>query len=98
MSVAVAIGCLAVISYGLRVSGLLVREDHPFLQRYATTLTAGILASLIVSNTVTAGKELVVDARLIGLGVAAAATIARLPLALTLALAVGSTAIVRLVI
>ncbi|MCP5027736.1 MAG: AzlD domain-containing protein, partial [Actinomycetia bacterium] len=64
--------------------------------RYAGPLTAGILASLIVSNSLTAGTDLTIDARLVGVAVATIAALARLPLALTLILAVAATALTRL--
>lgn len=96
MTVAVAIALLAAFSYALRAGGLLLNDDNPFIDRYAGALTAGILASLIVSSSFTAGADLTVDARLVGLTVAVVAALARLPLAVTLAVAVIATAFTRL--
>lgn len=97
MTVAVAIALLAAISYALRAGGLLLHDDNPLIDRYAGALTAGILASLIMSSSLTAGPNLTIDARLVGLIVATIAALARLPLAVTLAVAVAATALTRLV-
>lgn len=96
MTVTVAIVLLAVATYALRASGLLLGDNNAFVDRYAGALTAGILASLVVSSSVTAGKDLTVDARLVGLIVATICALARLPLVVTLVLAVSATAIARI--
>ncbi len=96
MTVAMAIALLAAVSYALRAGGLLLQDDNAVIDRYAGPLTAGILASLIVSNSLTAGTDLTIDARLVGVAVATIAALARLPLALTLILAVAATALTRL--
>lgn len=96
MTTAVAIALLALISYLLRASGLLINEDNPIVDRYSGALTAGILASLIVSSTFSNATELTLDARAVGLIVAAIAAMRRLPLVVTLILAVAATATARL--
>ncbi len=96
MSTAVAIGLLAVISYGLRATGLLVSEDNPHINRLADPLTAAILASLILTTTVTSGTSIQLDARLVGLTVATIAALKKAPLSITLLLAVTATALARL--
>ncbi len=97
MSTALAIGLLAAISYGLRATGLLVTGDNPHIARLADPLTAAILASLILTTTITQGTSLQVDARIVGLIVATIATLKRAPLTITLLLAVTATALTRLV-
>lgn len=97
MTVAVAIGLLAAASYALRAAGLFIPEDNPQIQRLADPLTAAILASLVVTSSITAGTSVVVDARVVGLAVAAIAALLRFPLAVTITLAVAATALTRIV-
>ncbi len=47
--------------------------DRPFVPSLAAALTVGLLASLVVSNTVAKGQALVLDSRLLGLAAAALA-------------------------
>ena len=85
-------------AYGLKVLGLVVlggRELPAVVSRCLALIPAALLAALIMKDTLTAGQELVVDARLVGVSVAAAATMRRLPLTAVLILGVGSTALVR---
>lgn len=70
----VLVACAA--SYALKVSGYLLPKsvlDRPFVPSLAAALTVGLLASLVVSNTVAKGQALVLDCRLLGLGAAALA-------------------------
>jgi hypothetical protein len=48
-----------------------------------------------MKDTLTSGQDIVLDARLVGVSVAAAATFRHLPLTAVLVLGVGSTALVR---
>lgn len=76
----VLLACAA--SYALKVSGYLLPKsilDRPFVPSLAAALTVGLLASLVVSNTVAKGQSLVVDSRLLGLGAAAVALRLRWP-------------------
>ena len=70
----VLVACAA--AYALKVSGYLLPKsllDRPFVPSLAAALTVGLLASLVVSNTVAKGQALVLDSRLLGLGAAALA-------------------------
>ena len=96
MTTALAIGLLAVISYALRTAGLLLSGDDPRIAHLADPLTAAILASLILTTTVTHGTSLQLDARLVGLTVAILAALRNAPLTVTLLLAVAATALARL--
>ncbi len=97
MTVAFAIALLAGASYALRAGGLLLPDDNPHIERFADPLTAAILASLVISSSLTAGTAITVDARAVGLAVAGIAAIRQLPLTITLILAVAATALTRLV-
>jgi branched-subunit amino acid transport protein len=55
-----------------------------------------LLAALVVTQTVGGDNELVLDARLAGVGAAAVAIAARAPLPAIVIVAAGTTAIVRL--
>jgi branched-subunit amino acid transport protein len=55
-----------------------------------------LLAALVVTQTVGGDNELVLDARLAGLGAGAAAVVARAPLPVVVVLAAAATAVVRL--
>ena len=70
----VLLSCAA--AYALKVSGYLLPKsvlDRPFVPSLAAALTVGLLASLVVSNTVAKGQALVLDSRLLGLAAAALA-------------------------
>ena len=58
-------------------------------------LAPALLAALVVTQTLGAGRELVAAARLAGLGVAAAAIALRAPLLLVVVLAATATALAR---
>lgn len=76
----VLLSCAA--AYALKVSGYLLPKsvlDRPFVPSLAAALTVGLLASLVVSNTVAKGQALVLDSRLIGLAAAALALTLKWP-------------------
>jgi hypothetical protein len=68
---------LAVVAaYLIKLSGYLLPQkllDHPIVVKLAAALTVGLLASLTVMNTVGKGQSIVLDSRLLALGVAAVA-------------------------
>ena len=68
---------LAVIAaYLIKLSGYLLPQkllDHPVVIKLAAALTVGLLASLTVMNAVGKGQAIVLDSRLLALGVAAIA-------------------------
>lgn len=67
------------------------------LTRLAALLPAALLTGLVVSSTVATGSELVVDARLAGLGAAAIALWLRAPFVIVVLAAAATTALVRVV-
>ncbi|HSJ44696.1 MAG TPA: AzlD domain-containing protein [Euzebyales bacterium] len=89
---------LAAGTYVLKAAGplLLGRRDVPAVfARGANLLPAALLAALVVTSTVTAGRALVVDARLSALVVAAALLGLRAPFVVVVLGAAAATAVVR---
>ncbi len=64
--------------------------------RVGQLLPAALLAALVVSQTVTSGTELVLDARLAGVTAGALAVWRRAPFWLVLIIAAATTALIRL--
>ena len=91
---------LAVAAYGLKALGLLVlgpkAVEGPAL-RIAALLPAALLPALVVVNTFAGDRELVIDARAVGLAVAIVATWRKAPFIVIVGLAAASTALVRAV-
>lgn len=91
---------LAVGAYLFKVVGVVVlggRTLPPVVNRCLALIPAALLAALIMKDTITSGQDIVIDARIVGVTVAAIATMRRLPLTAVLILGVGSTALVRAV-
>ena len=91
---------LATGTYGLKAAGPLVlggRPLPPAVQRLATLLPAPLLAALVVTSTLVTDRHWVLDARLVGLGVAAVALWRRLPFVVVVILAAAATAAARAV-
>ena len=90
---------LAAGTYLLKAAGPLVlggdRELPPVAQRLALLLPAPLLAALVVSSTLVADRQWIVDARLAGLVVAAIGLWRRLPFVAVVLLAAVTTAAVR---
>ncbi len=75
---------------------LLGRRRLPGSLTGAVTLLAPVLlAALVVAQTVGGDNELVLDARLAGVGAGAVAIAARVPLAVVVVLAAAATALAR---
>lgn len=91
---------LGASAYALKALGAVVIGDRavpPALQRCLLLIPAALLAALITKDTFTSGQEIVVDARLVGLAVAAVLSWRRAPFALTVFAGVGATALLRMV-
>ncbi|MTV26874.1 AzlD domain-containing protein [Nitriliruptoraceae bacterium ZYF776] len=71
------------------------RELPPALARLADLLPAALLAALVATQTLEADGGLALDARVVGVGVAAVAVVLRAPFALVVVLGAGTTALVR---
>jgi hypothetical protein len=72
------------------------RELPPRALAVVRLLAPALLAALVVTQTVAAGEAVVLDARLVGVGVAVVALLFRAPLLLVVVLAAVATALFRL--
>ncbi|MFB9378713.1 AzlD domain-containing protein [Kineococcus gynurae] len=98
MSTWVAVLLAAAIAFATKFLGHLVPAAWlagERVTRCAALLPAALLAALVAVQTVSDGPQLVLDARVVGLGVAAVALALRAPFLLVLVLAAGATAVVR---
>ena len=99
---AAVLGCAAGC-YLLKLGGMSVPDrvlDHPVLRRTADLLPVVLLAALVAVQTFSVsgpeGSGLAIDARLVGLGVAAVALLLRAPFIVVVVLAAMAAALVRL--
>lgn len=89
---------LAAGAYAFKVLGLVVlggRRLPPSLVRVLALIPAAMLCALIVKDTFSVQRDLVVDARALGVGVAVVAAWRRAPLIAVIVLGAATTAIVR---
>jgi branched-subunit amino acid transport protein len=95
-----AVLTLAAGAYLFKVVGLVVVGARPLPERLRGALAlipAALLSALIITNTVTAGQHLVVDARVPGVLAAALAAWRKLPFPAVIAIGAAVTALVRAV-
>ncbi|MET8576212.1 AzlD domain-containing protein [Streptomyces sp. NPDC005012] len=98
MSVWIAIGLTAVGCYAVKLVGLLVPGEvleRPLVRRLAALLPVALLAALTAQQTFGDGRELVLDARVVGVGAAGVALALRAPFLVVVGVAVAVTAGVR---
>ena len=89
---------LAAAAYAFKVIGLIVigRRQLPGpLERCLALIPAALIAALIVNDTFSDGKDLVLDARAAGVAAAAVAAWRRAPLIVVIVLGAVVTAAVR---
>jgi branched chain amino acid efflux pump len=91
--VIVGVGTIAIKALGPVVVG--GRELPPRLAGPIGLLAPAVLAGLVVTQVVGGDRELVLDARVAGLGVAAALLLVRAPLLVVIAAAAVVTALAR---
>lgn len=70
-------------------------ERSPRVARVIAMLPPALMAALVVTGTLADGDRLVLDARIVGIGVACLALALRVPMLGALVLAAVSTALVR---
>ena len=83
---------------GLKAAGPLVlggRQLPAPVLGVVGLLAPALLAALIATNTLASGDQLVVDARLLGVGAAALAVVARAPVIVVVGVAAAVTALAR---
>ncbi|NYV75922.1 MULTISPECIES: AzlD domain-containing protein [Streptomyces] len=98
MNVWIAIGLTAVGCYAVKLAGLLVPGsvlERPLVRRLAALLPVALLAALTAQQTFGDGRELVLDARVLGVGAAGVALALRAPFLVVVGVAVAVTAGVR---
>jgi branched-subunit amino acid transport protein len=96
----VAIFATATACFGLKLAGWSLPSrllDGARLQRAAALLPLALLAALVVVQTFSEGRSLVVDARAAGLVAAGVAVLARAPFIVVVVVAAASAAAVRAV-
>jgi uncharacterized membrane protein len=93
--VAVAAGTMMIKAAGPVLLGSRVLPAA--VRAVVALLAPALLAALVATSTVSTGQELVVDARVAGVGVAAVALLLRAPVLLVVVLAAATAAVVRLV-
>jgi uncharacterized membrane protein len=93
------IALVALASATLKAAGPLLlgdRELGPRATVVVASLAPALLTALVLVDTITTGQRLVVDARLGGVAAAGVALLLRAPVLLVLAVAVATTALLRL--
>jgi branched-subunit amino acid transport protein len=94
------IALLTIVTYALKSFGPIVlggdRSLPPRLARLADELPAPLLAALVAISTFTSEAAWTLDARAVGLGVAAVALWKRLPFVLVVIVAAVATALTRM--
>jgi uncharacterized membrane protein len=88
-------GCYLLKLAGLSVPRRLLADSR--VRRIAEMLPIALLATLVVLQTLSTGMRLGIDARAAGVGAAFIAVLARAPFLVVVAVAVATTALVRLV-
>ena len=89
---------LAAIAYFCKLLGLVIigaRRLPPVVERCLALIPAALVTALIVKDTFSVGKELVLDARAAGVGLAAVAAWRKAPLVVVILIGAGVTALVR---
>ena len=94
-----AILVLAAGAYAFKLAGVLVgnRIEHPLLRRSITLIPPALFCAVIALQTFERDQNLVIDARVVGLVVAAFATWRRIPFVGVILLAMAATALTRVV-
>jgi branched-subunit amino acid transport protein len=85
--------------YLLKLAGLSMPQrwlEGERVQRVAALLPVALLAALIATQTFATGRSLTLDARAVGLGVAAVAVVLRAPFLVVVVVAGITTALIRL--
>jgi hypothetical protein len=89
---------VALATAAIKAAGPLALGGRPLPPRFASVialLAPALLAALVAVNTVAAGRNIVVDARLAGVAAAAVAIEWKAPVLVVVVLAAGVTAAIR---
>lgn len=94
----IVVAAVGAATVAIKAAGPLLLGGRPLPPRVLAVvrlLAPALLAALVVTQTVVSADRLVMDARLIGVAVAAGALVLRAPLLVVVVLAAASTALVR---
>jgi hypothetical protein len=98
MSVWIAVLAASAVAFLLKFAGYVVPVswlDHPRIAKVTAMLPACLLAALVVVQTFTTGRHVVVDARAAGLAAAFVALLLRAPFLVVVIAAAATAALVR---
>lgn len=87
------------VSFAIKLAGYLAPDslvDSPMMRRASASIAVGLLASLVVTNTVASGQRLVPDARLAALVAAVIALKLRPPYIVVVLVGTVAAALARL--
>jgi branched-subunit amino acid transport protein len=96
----IVVGAVGAATIALKSLGPVLLGGKPLpkhLTGVVALLAPALLAALVVTQTVGGDEEIVLDARLVGLGAAIVAILLRAPLLAVVVAAAAATALVRLV-
>ena len=96
----IVVAAVGAATVAIKAAGPLLLGGRPLPPRVLAVvrlLAPALLAALVVTQTVVSADRLVLDARLVGVAVAAVALLLRAPLLVVVILAAASTALVRAV-
>jgi branched-subunit amino acid transport protein len=96
----IVVGAVGAATIALKSVGPLLLGGKPLPQHLTgvvALLAPALLAALVVTQAVGGDEEIVLDARLVGLGAAVVAILLRAPLLVVVVAAAAATALVRLV-
>ncbi len=88
-------GCYALKLAGLSMPRRLV--EHPLAERVAELIPVGLLAALVAVQVLADGRDLTVDARVVGLGTAVVLLLVRAPFLVVVFGAAAVAALARLI-
>ncbi len=88
-----ALGCFGLKALGWAVPARVLARER--VRRTAVLLPVALLAGLVVVQAFAVGRSVQLDARAVGLAVAAVAVLRRAPFLVVVVLAAGSAALVR---
>lgn len=90
----------AAIAYATKMVGYQVPSawlESPWVLRLSSTVTVGLLAALVMTNTFVSGTAVVLDARMVALAAAAVALVLRAPFLLVVVIGAAAAALARLI-
>lgn len=89
---------LAAGAFGAKAIGFFLlagRDLPPAVERCLALIPAAVVAALVVKDTFSSGRDLVVDARVLGVGIAVVLVARRVPFVVVVVAAAAVTALAR---